>query len=189
MATKKKTTRTKKKLSTGGKIIIGVAVIGAGWATWEYLLKGMFMKPGSDTPPAPDNTPQLPAGGQINQVVNALDQVQPNVESLDDNKKLSKGSKGVEVERVQTNFNDIIDKMRKTYALPYHSVGMFTNIFGSGNITTERIKKIADLSQLTVDGNFGSKTENAGAVIMGKKTFSLKEVRTKKDQLFNAIGL
>lgn len=195
MATKRRTKRTtKKKLSTGGKLLIGAAVIGGGWAAWEFLLKDLILKP-ENTDNKPPITPpvetgaQIQPGTQINQIVAAADQVTPNVESLDENKKLSKGSKGNEVQRSQTNFNDIIDKMRKVYALPYNGAGNFTNVFGSGKITVARVKQIADLQQLTTDGNYGSKTAAVANVILGKETFTLAEVRAKKAQLFNAVGL
>ena len=189
MATK----TNKKKLSTGGKLLIFAGVAGAGYLTYEYFLKDLFKK--DEGTPAPGAAPEInalpftPPSAQINQIVAAVDQVQPNVEELNNNKKLSQGSKGTEVERVQTNFNDIIDKMRKVNALPFSGAGLVNNMFGSGKISVERIKQIANLQQLTVDGNFGAKTAAVGSVIMGKNTFSLEEVRAKKAQLFNAIGL
>jgi hypothetical protein len=192
MATKR---TNKKKLSTGGKVLIAATVIGGAYAAWEYLIKPMINKDEGTPPPMPGTdvsasvSPSLSPGAQINQIVAAVDQVPPNMENSDTNKKLSKGSKGNEVSKAQVNFNDIIDKMRKVYALPFNGAGLFVNIAGSGKISVSRIKQIADLTQLTTDGNFGQKTADVGKVIMGKETFTLDEVRTKKAQLFNAVGL
>jgi hypothetical protein len=189
MATKR---TNKKKLSTGGKVIIAATVIGGAYAAWEYLIKPMMNKDeGTPPPPMPgaEVSASLPPSTQINQIVAAADQVPPNMENADPNKKLSKGSKGNEVSKAQLNFNDIIDKMRKVYALPFNGAGNFTNITGSGKITVARIKQIADLKQLTQDGNFGPATAAVANVILGKETFTLDEVRAKKAQLFNAVGL
>jgi len=194
MATKR---TSKKKLSTGGKVLIAATVIGGAYAAYEFLIKPMMNKdegtpepmPGENGNPYFNYQQQQNTGAQINQIVAAVDQVPPNMEIADPNIKLSTGSKGNEVSKAQINFNDIIDKMRKVYALPFNGAGLYVNIAGSGKISVARVKQIADLTQLTTDGNFGSKTAAVAKVILGKETFSLDEVRTKKAQLFNAVGL
>ena len=193
MATKR---TSKKKLSTGGKVLIAATVIGGAYAAYEFLIKPMLNKDEGTPPPfmpgtdvSASVTPSISTGAQINQIVAAVDQVPPNMENADPNKKLFTGSKGNEVSKAQINFNDIIDKMRKVYALPFNGAGLYVNIAGSGKISVARVKQIADLTQLTTDGNFGAKTAAVAKVILGKETFTLDEVRAKKAQLFNAVGL
>jgi hypothetical protein len=194
MATKK---TTKKKMSVGGKVLIGAAVLGGGWAAWEYIIKPLINphKTGDDTPmydmPTLPTKPvtNIPTGQQIDNIVSAANSVPANVGGLDVNKKLAKGSKGAEVKSAQTAFNDIIFRAGKAYALPNHGAGSVTNMFGSGQISVDRLKKLSELKQLQTDGNFGPATEAVGLAILGNTAFSLSDVRNKRAQFYAAIGL
>jgi hypothetical protein len=65
-------TTTRKKMSTGKKIALGVVIAGGGWLTWKYLISPMINK-GQQEPTGPEPTN---AGTVNDQTQNVIDNVQ-----------------------------------------------------------------------------------------------------------------
>lgn len=122
MATRK---TTRKKMSTGKKVALGLIIAGGGFLTWKYLIKPMFNK---DLPgPAP-----MPGGGgsgtvdqQTNDVIDQVQQIPPNVKpkltpiGTPGNRQnwgidLKYGDKGGEIETLQKLINRIYTAKRSS---------------------------------------------------------------------------
>lgn len=93
--------------------------------------------------------------------------------SVDKNKKLSRGERGEAVKSVQKLLNSIIAIARKS---PKHS----------DPAKESRRKKIADFSYLVEDGIWGRKTDSVHSVVMGRKSSSINELIKKQSDFRNA---
>lgn len=112
---KKKRTTKRRKMSTGGKIAIGVAVLGGAYLGWEYLIKPMINKDKPEEPKTPqeteqqvqavvDNVQQLPAN-QAPATKNRLNPI--GSKRFDMDARTFYGDKGAEVEFIQSYVNKI----------------------------------------------------------------------------------
>jgi len=187
MATKRK---PQKKGSVGKTLLVLGLVGGAGYALYEYVLKPYLNKDSGagETPPVEPVIagviPPAVVDQQINTVVATADTVKPNASGLDTKLTLKRGDDNPEVKSAQVIFNDIIDKCRKGAKLPFAGQSAV-----NPKMTVARVNQIADLTQLTTDGNFGGATEKVAQVIMGKSTFTLAEARAKRIAIYAAFNL
>jgi hypothetical protein len=129
----------------------------------------------------------------------------PSAPKFDANKIVKKGSKGGEVKTIQTAFNNIIDDAKKVNLLTLDSniekpkaTGLVDDFLFKLKLSNEidglsdkakRIKAVKSISKLTVDGDFGTITESACQIIMGKKSVSYSEVKQKRIDFANVYGL
>jgi hypothetical protein len=122
-------------------------------------------------------------------------------------KIVSKGSKGDEAKTIQQTLNNIIKDAKKGLAikpklnLPTNTasqnlvfdplLGWFNTGKPSSISTTSdnRLKQVASLKPLTVDGDFGAKSVSTLIVIMGKSSATYNEVRDKRIQFSKNYGL
>ena len=134
---------SKKKMSTGGKIAIGVGVVAGGWLAWEFLLKDMFKRPEPVQAPAlapstavtPDPVVSIISSAQ-NTPANkpgSLSPIGTAREKLRYNTPMVYGSKGEEVKVMQLILNNIA-KLYK--ASPIAVDGIW------GEQTTARVNKL-----------------------------------------------
>lgn len=115
-------------------------------------------------------------------------------------KIVSKGSKGEEAKAVQQTLNNIINDAKKGLAVKY-PLGFKANTDLLNKPTTgfapsfstattgDRLKEVASLKPLIVDGNFGAKSVSTLIVIMGKSSATYNEVRDKRIQFSKNYGL
>ena len=111
-------------------------------------------------------------------------------------KIVSKGSKGDEAKTIQQTLNNIINDakagLKKKYPLGYKPTLLSqntSNISFSSKTTDDRLKEVASLKPLVVDGDFGAKSVSTLIVIMGKSSASYNEVRDKRIQFSKNYGL
>ena len=135
---------SKKKMSTGAKVAVGVAVIGGGYLAWEYLVKPMLNKDKPEEPKTPQESEQ-----QATAVIQAVQQIPVNTAPVSNlspigtapNKinwgaKIKYGDKGGEVQVIQKLFNAIA-KIYGSYTIAEDG------IFGNETLAKKR-------------GNFGA---------------------------------
>lgn len=115
-------------------------------------------------------------------------------------KIVSKGSKGEEAKAVQQTINNIINDAKKGLAIKYPlGFKANTDLLNKPNTgfapsfstatTGDRLKKVASLKPLIVDGDFGAKSVSTLIVIMGKSSATYNEVRDKRIAFSKAYGL
>jgi hypothetical protein len=134
---------TKKKMSTGGKIAVGVVVVAGGWLAWEFLLKDMFKRP--EPVQAPTLAPStVTTPDPVVSIISSAQNTTPNQagalsplgtarEKLRYNSPMVYGSKGEEVKVMQIILNNIA----KLYnANPISTDGVW------GPETTGRVNKL-----------------------------------------------
>ena len=129
---------SKKKMSTGKKIAIGVAVAGGGYLAWEFLIKPMIQK---EEPMQPET--QSP-DDQIQNVIDTAQSVPTNsapkstlspigtpANKINWGAKVYYGSKGAEVQVIQKLFNAIA-RLNNTYTIKEDG------IFGNETLAKKR---------------------------------------------------
>jgi hypothetical protein len=113
--------KTRKKMSTGKKIALGLIIGGAGFLSWKYIIKPM-LKP-DDQEPAPGGGGSGTVDQQSTQVINQVQQIPPNVkpkltakgtpgQRQDWGVNLKYGDKGGEIETLQKLINRIYQAKR-----------------------------------------------------------------------------
>ena len=116
--------------------------------------------------------------------------------TFDGTKIISKGSKGEEAKAIQQAINNIINDakggLKKKYPLGYKPTLLSqntSNVSFSSKTTDDRLKEVASLKPLVVDGDFGKGSVSTLIVIMGKSSASYNEVRDKRLQFSKNYGL
>jgi hypothetical protein len=116
--------------------------------------------------------------------------------SFDGKKIVSKNTKSSEAKTIQQTLNNIINDaksgLKKKYPLGYKPTILSNNV-GNVSISTattdDRLKQVASLKPLIVDGDFGAKSVATLIVIMGKSSATYNEVRDKRIQFSKNYGL
>jgi peptidoglycan hydrolase-like protein with peptidoglycan-binding domain len=117
-------------------------------------------------------------GSDEEEVIISINENKPVSEpKFDGDKIVSIGSRAGEVKTIQTAVNNIIVDAYKSKDKGFE-----------GDKESRR-KAVANIPKLKVDGIFGSKTEGAISIIMGKKSLSYNEIKQKRIDWANAYGL
>jgi len=117
-------------------------------------------------------------GGDEGAVITAEDAKKTSSEpKFDAEKIVSMGSRGSEVKTIQTAINNIIIDAYKAKDKGFE-----------GDKESRR-KAVANIPKLKVDGIFGSKTEGATSIVMGKKSVSYNDVKQKRIDFAKAYEL
>lgn len=112
------------------------------------------------------------------EVIHNINENKPATEpKFDGNKIVSFGSRGGEVKTIQTAINNIIVDAYKAKDKGFE-----------GDKESRR-KAVANIPKLKVDGIFGSKTQSAISIVMGKPTVSYLELKQKRIDWAKAYDL
>jgi hypothetical protein len=177
----------KKYIKIGAITLASLGAIYGGYKLVKYLIK-----------PSDEDFKPLPV--EIVDTSNKEEVKQVAKPTFDGAKIVSKGSKGEEAKTIQQTLNNIINDAKKGLAIKYplgfkantellnKPTSGFAPSFSTAT-TGDRLKQVASLKPLTVDGNFGAKSVSTLIVIMGKSSASYNEVRDKRIQFSKNYGL
>lgn len=178
----------KKYIKIGAITLISLGAIYGGYKLVKYLIKPNEEE---DVTPPPVDVIDTSNKQEIKQVTKP---------TFDGKKIVSKGSRGEEAKTVQQTLNNIINDAKKGLAIKY-PLGFKANTellnkpntgFAptfSTKTTGDRLKEVASLKPLVIDGDFGAKSVSTLIVIMGKSSASYNEVRDKRIQFSKNYGL
>lgn len=178
----------KKYIKIGAITIVSLGAIWGGYKLVKYIIE---KRKESNLEPLPVEIVDTSNKEEIKVVTKP---------TFDGTKIVTKGSKGEEAKAVQQAINNIINDAKKGLAIKY-PLGFKANTELLNNPTTgfapsfstattgDRLKKVASLKPLVVDGDFGAKSVSTLIVIMGKSSASYNEVRDKRIQFSKNYGL
>lgn len=174
----------KKYIKIGAITLVSLGAIYGGYKLVKYIIE---KRKEGNLEPLPVEIVDTSNKEEINQV---------SKPAFSGNKIVSKGSKGDEAKTVQQTLNNIINDAKKglktKYPLGYKPTLLSKNtgnVAFSSKTTDDRLKEVASLKPLVVDGNFGAKSVSTLIVIMGKSSASYNEVRDKRIQFSKNYGL
>jgi hypothetical protein len=174
----------KKYIKIGAITLVSLGAIYGGYKLVKYLIE---KRNESNLEPLPVEIVDTSNKEEVKQVAKP---------TFDGAKIVSKGSKGEESKTVQQTLNNIINDAKKglsiKYPLGYKPTILSpntSNISFSTKTTDDRLKEVASLKPLIVDGDFGAKSVSTLIVIMGKSSASYNEVRDKRIQFSKNYGL
>jgi hypothetical protein len=177
----------KKYIKIGAITIVSLGAIYGGYKLVKYLTKPNE----EDVTPPPVDIVDTSNKEEVRQVT------KPTFSGV---KIVTKGSKGEEAKAIQQTINNIINDAKKGLAIKY-PLGFKANTDLLNKPTTgfapsfstattgDRLKQVASLKPLTVDGNFGAKSVSTLIAIMGKSSATYNEVRDKRIQFSKNYGL
>lgn len=152
-------------------IIATFLIVGAGVGI--YFLTDWILKNQGKSDPK-DTT----GGDELNP--NPTPITQATEPEVDETKWIEKGSKGIEVEKVQLIFNDIRYFTKKQLKKFYNGDLNLTDI--------DRLKQLSEIPYLKQDGIFGSETEAVCRIVMGSHGTKLKYARCKRRDIYLKYG-
>lgn len=164
-------------------VLIGSAVIGAGYLTYRYLIKPMFNSGSEEIDTTVDTTVlQVPAP-QITQTVQAVTSVPSGTTKFDPAKVLRPGSKSsLELQYCKRAFNSLIELSRKV--LPTYTVKSQDDF----NFK-KRLEAISKLTLLDVNTEYGAGTKTVAQTILGVTDFTYQRVKSQKIAFYKRLGL
>lgn len=196
---KRRTTAAKRKPATRRRttkkspmrpLLIGAAVIGGGYLAYQYLIKPMLNKDQDTTEPGSLDTTSAPVSSNsiLTAAVQTVSQIPAGTVQVNLNKTISPGAgTSPELKAAKIAFNDVMVKAEKGAQIWNPSF----------NISRDRLQAISDLRKglagtgglLDPDTEYGSYSQNVANVILGKKSFTLNDVRSQRAAFYSAIGL
>ena len=173
----------KKYIKIGAITLVSLGAIYGGYKLVKYIIEKRKER----------NIEPLPV--EIVDTSNKEEVKQVAKPTFDGKKIVSKGSGGEEAKTVQQTLNNIINDakkgLKKKYPLGYKPTILSQNV-GNVSISTkttdDRLKEVASLKPLIIDGDFGAKSVSTLIVIMGKSSASYNEVRDKRIQFSKNYG-
>jgi len=202
---KRRTTAAKRKPTTRRRtpakknnlrpLIIGAAVIGGGYLAYEFLIKPMLNKNGETDEnlppmdPAATLPPATPPAATLTTLIQTVTNLPAGTVKIDPNKVIKPGDPASpELKASKQAFNDLIFISNKTRYI-YNPLTM--------KISRDRIEAIGNLSKdlagtggaLDTSTGYGEFSQKVANVILGKKTFTLNDVRAQRGAYYVALGL
>jgi len=164
-------------------LLIGSAVIGAGYLTYRYLIKPMFNS-GSEEIDSTIDTTVLPVPApQITQTIQTVTSIPSGTAKLDPGKVLRPGAKsGLELQYSKRAMNDVIETARKY-------LGSFVVKSQDDFNFKKRLEAISKLTLLDVNTEYGKGTESVAKVILGRTDFTYQRVKAQKIAFYKRLGL
>lgn len=194
-ATKTKaTTRRRRpaaKKNSMKPLLIGAAVIGGGYLAYQYIIKPMLDKSSEDQEPGALDTAvqtSVSPGSILTAAVQTVANIPAGTVQLNTSKTINPGAgTSPELKAAKIAFNDVMTKAERGAQIWNPSM----------KISRERLQAIADLRKglagtgglLDPDTEYGSYSQNVANVILGKKSFTLNDVRSQRASLYNALNL
>jgi hypothetical protein len=164
-------------------VLIGSAIVGAGFLTYRYLIKPLINRESNDeeniqTPPALP----IPAP-QTTQVIQAVTQIPSGTAKFDPAKVLRPGAKSsLELQYSKRAFNSLIELSRKV--LPTFVVKSQDDF----NFK-KRLETVSKLTLLDVNTEYGSGTKTVAKTILGVTDFTYQRVKSQKIAFYKRLGL
>ena len=165
-------------------ILIGSAIAGAGFLTYQFIIKPLIDSGSNEnediTPP--ESQMQIPAPA-ITQTVQQVTSVPSGTTKFDPAKVLRPGSKtSLELQYCKRAFNSLIELSRKV--LPTFVVKSQDDF----NFK-KRLETISKLTLLDVNTEYGAGTKTVAQTILGSTDFTYNRVKSQKIAFYKRLGL
>jgi len=164
-------------------VLIGSAIVGAGFLTYRYLIKPLINRESND-----EENIQTPAAlpipaPQITQTVQAVTSVPSGTAKFDPGKVLRPGAKSsLELQYSKRAMNDVIETARKY-------LGSFVVKSQDDFNFKKRLEAISKLTLLDVNTEYGAGTKTVAQVILGRTDFTYQRVKAQKTAFYKRLGL
>ena len=194
-ATKTKATTRRRRPATKKNnmkpLLIGAAVIGGGYLAYQYIIKPMLDKSAEDQEPGALDTAvqtSVSPGSILTAAVQTVSNIPAGTVQLNTSKTISPGAgSSPELKAAKLAFNDVMTKAEQGAKIWNPSF----------KISRDRLQAIADLRKglagtgglLDPNTEYGSYSQNVANVILGKKSFTLNDVRTQRASFYAALNL